>query len=258
MTPVALDIIIACILLLSALVAYFRGIIREAFTIVALIVASAASYFGGDKMISSFDKWLEVDKEAGAQAAAAVSKAAGSGTDATIIAHKELVFGVADPALVSVISAYASVFIFFYLVMALAGFALSRAVAEAGLGVVDRLFGAAFGFARGFLVIFLCFLPISFLFSHDMYPEWARNSISVPILEKSVAFVDQHIDLKKAVADNSKVLLEKIGKSEPPKKARSDEAAPLRDPQRSPLIGTPEEAELQSELFADERMARPQ
>lgn len=257
MTPVALDIIIACILLLSALVAYFRGIIREAFTIVALFVASGASYFGGDKMISSFDKWLEVDHETGAQAAEAVSKAAGSGTDATIIAHKDLIFGVADPALVSVISAYASVFVFFYLVMALAGFALSRAVAEAGLGVVDRLFGAAFGFARGFLVIFLCFLPISFLFGHDRFPDWAKNSISVPILEQSVAFVDQHIDLKKAVADNSRVLLDKIGKNGPPPK-KADDVAPMREPVRSPLIGSPDEAELQSELFADERMARPE
>lgn len=249
MTPAALDITIACILLLSALVAYFRGIIREAFTIVALIVAVAAAYFGGDKMIPSFDKWLKVDKERGQQAAEAVSKAAGSGTDASLVAGKDLIFGVADPALVSVICAYASVFIFFYLVMSLAGFALSRMVAESGLGIVDRLFGAAFGLARGFLVVFLCFLPVSFLFSHDRFPDWAKNSVSVPILEKSVAYVDAHIDLKKAVADNSRLLLDKIGKQK---------KAPKEEPPQRENYRTPEEEELHSELLEDERGAGPQ
>ncbi len=210
MTPAALDITIAIILLLSAIIAYFRGLIREIFTIVALIVASFGAYFGGDMMIASFDKWLHVDKKAGAEAANAVSKAAGSGTDAGLIASKHLIFGVIDPALASVVCAYASVFIFFYLVMSLVGYFVSRSVAESGLGIFDKLLGGVFGFVRGYLVVFLFFVPISFLIGQEKFPDWAKNSISVPILEQTLVFADDQLHLTDYVNSAGDKFKEKI------------------------------------------------
>lgn len=257
MTPAALDITIAIILLLSALVAYFRGIIREAFTIVALIVATTVTYFGGEHMIPFFNKWLKVDVRS-EQAAEAVSKAAAHGEDASI-AKQYLFMGLISWDHVAVICSYASVFIFFYLVMSLVGFFVSRAVNEAGLGLVDRLLGAGFGLARGFLVVFLCFLPISFMFKHDQFPEWAKNSVSVPILEQSVAFVDEKLDLKNRIQENGKLVLSKIQDYKrpeaAPEAAGKDKGAPVS---QSDMDDEDDNADLHREIMEDERKAMPQ
>ncbi|MDE1151991.1 MAG: CvpA family protein [Micavibrio sp.] len=260
MTPAALDIIIACILALSALVAYFRGLIREIFTIIALIVASGAAYLGGDMMIPSFDKWLHVDKKVGAEAANAVSKAAASGTDASLIAHKNLIFGIVDPSLASVVCAYASVFVFFWLVMSLVGYFISRTVAESGMGILDKILGAAFGLARGFLVVFLFFLPISFLIDQEKFPDWAKNSISVPILEQAVVIVNDHVDLKKFVAENGSSFISKVNKIElkhgikPKAEAKEDDTETR--PDNSDTKDAPNDTQLQQELMQDERDTR--
>ncbi len=257
MTPAALDITIAIILLLSALVAYFRGIIREAFTFVALLVAAGTAYFGGDMMISPFNKWLKVDQR-GEEAAAAVSKSAAAGAQIeTAMALKAHLFmGVMSYEQLATICAYASVFIFFYLVMTLVGYFASRAVNEAGLGIVDRLLGAGFGLARGFVVVFLCFLPISFMFDKDKLPDWAKNSVSVPILVQTVAFVDEKVDLKKLIADNGKTVIDKVSKYKRPPAEKPAEKT-VSPPEVSPAAGDDED-DLKQELLHDERQARPQ
>jgi membrane protein required for colicin V production len=244
MTPAALDIIIAVILALSMLVAYFRGIIREAFTIFALIVATSVTYFAGEIMIPSFNKWLKVD-ERGEQAAAAISKGANDVAQAAI-AKEHLIMGILSPEKTAVILSYLSVFVVIYLVMSLVGFFVSRAVNEAGLGVMDKVLGAGFGLARGFLVVFLCFLPISFLVKAENFPDWAKNSVSVPILQDSVAYVDSKVDLRKLVADNGREIISKIN-LKPSSKANA-EARPVTEE---------EEREMQEELLDDERTARP-
>lgn len=244
MTPAALDIIIAVILALSMLVAYFRGIIREAFTIFALIVATSVTYFAGEIMIPSFNKWLKVD-ERGEQAAAAISKGANDVAQAAI-AKEHLIMGILSPEKTAVILSYLSVFVVIYLIMSLVGFFVSRAVNEAGLGVMDKVLGAGFGLARGFLVVFLCFLPISFLVKAENFPDWAKNSVSVPILQDSVAYVDSKVDLRKLVADNGKEIISKIN-LKPSSKARA-EARPVTEE---------EEREMQEELLDDERRAGP-
>lgn len=55
MTPAILDIAVIVILLLSTLIAYFRGIIREIFTIIGLLAASFISYKFGHLLIPQFD-----------------------------------------------------------------------------------------------------------------------------------------------------------------------------------------------------------
>jgi len=252
MTPVALDTIIAIVLLLSALVAYFRGIIREAFTLVALGVAGLTSYFGGELMITHFNKWLKVDARS-EEAAAAVSKAAAAGAqlETAVAVKAHLFMGVLSYDKLSIICAYASVFVFFYLVMSLVGFFVSRAVTEAGLGVVDRLLGAGFGLARGALVVFLCFLPISFMVDHEKFPDWAKNSVSVPILEQSVAYVDEKIDLKKLISSSGKQVLEQVAK-------HKNVPAPAQSPAPATSYRSIAPAAGESdEIYEDERQAQP-
>lgn len=251
MTPDALDIIVAILLLLSAAMAWFRGLIKEVFTIVALFSATAASYFGGPLMIGPFERWMKVDKVTGEQAANAVSKAAGAGTDASI-AKANLFMGIASPEIVAKVAAFASVFLFIYFVMSLIGFFLSRTVNESGLGIVDKLGGAGFGLARGFLVVFLLYLPVSFMIEHETMPLWAKNSVTVPVLDKAVAFADNQFGLHDMIVDRGGEIAVKLGKKINPDAINVDE--PEEDPgAKVQTTQSTLQEELQQELTAEEK-----
>lgn len=211
MTPEALDITIGCILLFSGIVAYVRGLIREAFTIVALIAATAAAYFGGSLMTPAFRDWLHVKPGVGEQAAHAVSKAAGAGTDASLV-KADLFLGIISPEKAAVLFSYLSVFAVIYILMTLVGFFLSRTVNESGLSIVDRLLGLAFGLARGFLLVFLFYMPVHLMIKYDKYPDWAKNSVSVPILEEAAVYTDKHLDLAKFIESHGDQLVVKLKK----------------------------------------------
>jgi membrane protein required for colicin V production len=250
MTPDALDITVAVLLLLSAVMAWFRGLIKEVFTIVALFSASAASYFGGQLMIGPFERWLKVDKVTGEQAANAVSKAAANGTDASV-AKANLFMGIASPEIVAKVAAYASVFLFIYFVMSLIGFFLSRTVNESGLGILDKLGGAGFGLARGFLVVFLLYLPVSFMVEQERMPAWAKNSVTVPVLDKAVAFADNHFGLHDMIVDRGGEIAVKLGKKINPEdigKQTEERPEDRVEANHSAL-----QQELQQELSADEK-----
>ncbi|TAL30315.1 MAG: CvpA family protein [Alphaproteobacteria bacterium] len=254
MTPDALDITVGVILFLSMLIAYFRGIIREVFTIVALIAAMGSSYYGGSLMVPPFEKWLHVDteasKQADEQAAQAVSKAAGTSQDAAIVKGK-LAMGIIAKAHMAQICAYGSVFLFIYLVMSLVGFFITRAVAEAGLGIVDRLLGAGFGLARGFLVVFLTYLPVWYFYqgSHDPMPDWAKNSVSVPVLDKAVAFADEHLEFTKMIQKRGDALVLKLQQKRAAEEAKTQDDATISSHD--------DEKELQDELKDEEKQAPP-
>lgn len=218
MTPDALDITVGVILFLSMLIAYFRGIIREVFTIVALVAALGAAYVAGPLMIPPFEKWLNVDKDsqkvADQQAADAVSKAAAGGSADANVVKAKLIGGIIAHEHMAQICAYGAVFLFIYFVMSLIGFFLTRAVAEAGLGIVDKLLGAGFGLARGFVVVFLMYLPIWYYYqgNKEPMPDWAKNSVSVPVLEKAVVFADDHLGMTKIIQKRGDEIAKKLQK----------------------------------------------
>jgi membrane protein required for colicin V production len=276
MTPDALDITVAGVLILSAIFAYFRGLIREVFTIGALIAASGAAYAGGGLMLPAFEKWLHVDQDASKiadqQAADAVSKAASTGADPGM-AKTQLVMGVIGHEHMAQLCAYASVFFFIYMVMSLIGYFLARAITEAGLGVIDRLLGAGFGFARGFVLVLLAYLPFWYYYQdrHDPMPAWATSSISVPVLDKSVEFVDKNLGLGKIIAKQGDEVVKKLKDREAKKRAAGEDAAELHKPApaASPASMNGQEPpdeqgtqaadkkELQNELTDEERKTPP-
>lgn len=268
MTPDALDITVGVILFLSMLIAYFRGLIREVFTIVALVAAMGAAYIGGPLMVPTFEKWMNVDKDANKiadqQAADAVSKAAANGADAGVVKAK-LVLGVLAHEHVAQICAYGSVFLFIYLVMSLIGFFLTRAVAEAGLGIVDRLLGAGFGLARGAIFVFLLYLPAWYYYqgNTDPMPAWAKNSVSVPVLEKAAVFADDHLGMTKIIQQRGDELAKKLQKRAA--KFEDKEKAELNSNTQTPASDAnvqsppaPDQKELEDELKQEDRKGPPQ
>jgi uncharacterized membrane protein required for colicin V production len=250
MTPAVLDIIIASILLLSTGFAMYRGIIHEIFSIVGFVAAAGGSYFGGPALLPAFRRWLHVNADGGDAAAAAVSRAAGAdpAREAAAVVSgaakkSELILGLLSPGLAAQIGAYGSVFVVVFIIMSLLSFFLSRGVHEAGLGFVDRLAGAVFGFARGFAFVFLPFAVVFVLAGQNLerFPDWAKNSTSVPLMGRAYAYADNTFGLSKQIEDRGGAIALKFGKINP--------AAGLP---------TKEENELKDELSHEEKHKEPE
>ncbi len=204
MTPVALDIAIGAVIFLSTLIAYFRGIVKEFFTLAGLGLAVFVSMKAGHLLVPGLNKWLGVPLE---------------GSTPTAAEKAQKVLGILAPDLAAKAAAYGGTFLLVFLLMILVGFLITRWIKEAGLGVVDRLLGAGFGFARGFLLVFLVYVPCKYLNDQKEFPDWAKNSISVPILQSTLEWSKTHLDLDKMIEDHGgeiaiklkKVDIEKLG-----------------------------------------------
>jgi len=86
-----------------------------------------------------------------------------------------------------VAAAFVAVFIGALLVTSLAGLLLSKVVNSIGLGGVDRLLGAAFGAARGVLIVLAVAVLVG-LTSTPRQPYW-RDSASGPLLAQAVVML---------------------------------------------------------------------
>ena len=200
MTPLAFDLTIGAIIFLSTLIAYFRGIVREIFTLAGFALATFVAYKGGHLLMPGVGKWLGVLPEGGHE--------------------KADVLGLVTPTIGAYVISYGGVFLLIFTLMIIIRLLISRWINEAGLGVVDRLLGAGFGFLRGFLLIFVVYATCYYLISRDKFPEWAKDSYSVPILDSTLAWTKTHIDLDKIIEDRGsgiaikldKVDLDKVGK----------------------------------------------
>jgi membrane protein required for colicin V production len=229
MTPLALDIAIGLIIFLSTLAAYFRGLIKEVFTLLGLAVAVFLAYKLGHLLVPEFNQWLHVPEEG----------------DKT---KTELVWGLMSPALASKVFSYGGTFLSALLVMILLGHFISRWIQEAGLGIVDRLLGAGFGLLRGFLLVFLFYVPSTYLIEYKKFPDWAKNSFSVPVLQSALDWTNKTFELDKKIEDRGngiaikfdKVDLDKIG-AEAARQAEEELKAAIAKEEKEVQKGDPNE-----------------
>lgn len=170
MTPILLDTIIFVVVLLSIVVAFFRGFVREMLTIVNLAGAAAAAWFLSPLTLPAFNNWLGVTED---------------GEKAKDI------WGVIPPEIMATFLAYAAVFFAVFIILSLAGMAIAGGVAAMGLGPLDKFLGILFGAARGVLIVFLVFWPFRFFMSVEQFPGWATNSLSVPALDSAYVWADK-------------------------------------------------------------------
>ncbi len=118
------DIAVLALIVLSALLGLWRGVIRELFALAAWVVALMASFAIG-------------------------------GTVAAMLPKLQL----SDDALwLRSLLGHALVFVLAFVVLSVAGFVLSRLVRAVGLGLLDRAAGMVFGVLRGVLIIVLAVL----------------------------------------------------------------------------------------------------
>lgn len=152
--PVLVDIGVIVILLISAGVSFFRGLIKEVLTILGVLGGGFAALNFGASFTPITSKWfgIEEGKEAGK------------------------LFDLIPMEMAAHITAYAGIFIIVFIILQLASHLISSAAQALGLGPVDRTLGIFFGLIRGLLLLGVLYLPFHLILSEDNKKEWFEKS----------------------------------------------------------------------------------
>lgn len=148
------DIIVAAVLLISAAIAFMRGLIREVLTIVGLAGGLAAAYAFGPKVVKPVQDWLGVEPGV----------------------EPEKLFGVIPFDMLGMVLAYGGVFIVVVVALSVATHFLAEGARAMGLGPVDRTLGVIFGLLRGALVLGILYLPFYLLMDKEQKDSFFEGS----------------------------------------------------------------------------------
>jgi len=190
------DLVITVVLLLSAVIAFIRGFIREMLTIFGTIGALAASYFGGPYFIPYIHDWLGVVPDE----------------------QPERLLGILPYDILGNIIAYGTIFIVVVIVLSVFSHFLAEGVKSLGLGALDRTLGVIFGLARGALLLGLLYLPFHLMVEEETKARWFEGSKSYFYLEKTAAFMARFLpesakeDIEQKVGEGAESTREKLQK----------------------------------------------
>ncbi len=147
MSPLVIDIGCVVVVFLSLLIGYFRGFIQSLLSVLSWIVAAWGTWQYADLVIPHF-------------------------ADFNL-----------DPAL-QVIAANLALFFALLLAATVISALISRVIVVQTIVGIDRTLGAAFGIARGVLIVMVLALVSSFAFMSDA--SWWSDSVALAILEPYV------------------------------------------------------------------------
>jgi membrane protein required for colicin V production len=164
------DAVVLAAVIISAVVAFLRGFIRELLTIVGVVGGLAGAYFGGPVLQPVMRGWLGVQE--GAEKA-------------------DKLFDVIPMTIVADICAYGSIFLIVVILLSVASHFLAGAVKAVGLGPIDRILGILFGVARALLLMSLLYLPVYLLTGKEERNEWPvlQGSYSRSYIERGAEWI---------------------------------------------------------------------
>ena len=140
------DGLVAAVILLSGLLAFFRGFVKEALAIGAWVGAAFAALYGFKFARPIARQFISVDMIADATAAAVL-------------------------------------FIAALIVLSMISGAVSRLVQGSVLSALDRSLGFLFGLARGAVIVCLALLVLNWAVPKDQRPDWIANARTLPAIE---------------------------------------------------------------------------
>ena len=141
------DVAVVAILLLSGLLAYSRGLVREVLAVAVWVGAGLAALYG--------------------------------------FAHvRPLVHEYVPTPWLADIGAGAGLFVVAFLLFTVISRPVVRRVRDSAFRTADRSLGFLFGVVRGAVVVCLVFLLMSWLFPAGQQPEWITTASSRPYVEK--------------------------------------------------------------------------
>ncbi len=161
-----IDIGVALTLLISAVLAYARGLVHEALSIGGWIGAALATAFFYPIAQPFARNLIPIE-------------------------------------LAADLSAGVLIFILTLVVLSLVTRALSARVKESALNMLDRSLGFLFGLARGALLVCVAYLALEFLVPREEQPEWITSARTMPLITQGAATLlefipdDTNIELPK-------------------------------------------------------------
>jgi membrane protein required for colicin V production len=191
-----IDIAALVILLVSAVIAFLRGFIREILTIFGTLGAFAAAYLLGGTLAPLIENML------------------GVGDTDTI----PRLFGILPYDILAKIIAYASIFIVVIVSLSLLSHFIAESVKSMGLGAIDRTFGFIFGLLRGIFIIGLLYLPVHIFVEQEDKNKWFEHSTTHFYIEKTSTLLAHFLpgdtsDAVKNAASDIEDTAEALGKS---------------------------------------------
>ena len=157
------DIVVGAVVLISALISFLRGFIREVLTIIGVVGGILAALFLGPKFIPIVNNWYGVEDGA----------------------EVEKLFDLVPMDILASITAYLLIFIVVVVVLSVASHFLAAGAKAMGLGPVDRTLGVIFGIVRAFILLGLLYLPFHLLVKPETKEEFFEDSRTHIFIEKT-------------------------------------------------------------------------
>jgi membrane protein required for colicin V production len=185
---VLVDIGVIVILLISAAVSFFRGLIKEILTIFGVLGGGFAALNFGASIVPITSKWFGIE----------------DGKDAGKL------FDLIPMDMAAQVTAYAGIFVIVFIILQLASHLISSALQAIGMGPVDRTLGIFFGIARGLLLLGVLYLPFHLILPEDSKKEWFEKSQTMLFVKGTtewlISFVPQEKSSKDVVNETKEKL----------------------------------------------------
>jgi len=158
-----IDIVVGAVVLISALIAFLRGFIREVLTILGVVGGILAAVFFGPDLAPVMRGWLGV-----------------SDGDET-----GKLFDLVPMVIVADVLAYGLVFIIVVIILSVISHFTAGAAKAMGLGPVDRTLGVVFGIVRAVVLLGLLYLPFHLLMDEKTKEDLFSGSKTHIFIEKT-------------------------------------------------------------------------
>jgi membrane protein required for colicin V production len=145
-----LDIILAGIMIISALLALMRGFTREVLSLIAWVMAALAAFFAvlNDEL-------------------------------------KQMTMQYIEPQLVAVIALGGAVFLVVLVIASLISVKISDMVVDSSAGAFDRSLGFIYGLARGLVLVAIAFIFYDKLTPIESQQPWIKNARTMPLIQRT-------------------------------------------------------------------------
>jgi membrane protein required for colicin V production len=148
------DVLVLIVLLVSALIAFLRGAIREILTILGVVGGLAAAWYAGPLLIPHMEGWLGVKEGV----------------------EPEKLLGILPYDLLAHILSYGLIFIVVVIILSIISHMIAETARAIGLGPVDRTLGVIFGLARGVLLLGVIYFPFHLMLGPEEKEQWFEGS----------------------------------------------------------------------------------
>lgn len=183
-----IDIVVALVVICSALISFMRGFIREVLTIAGVVGGLLAAVFVGPSLAPTVRMWFGVGEDSDPE-------------------KVEKLFGIIPMEVVADVTTYGAIFIAVVIVLSVLSHFISGAAKAVGLGPVDRSLGVIFGVARALVLLGLFYLPFHMMMDDRNKERYLKDSQTIYFIEKIALAMQAYLPESDEVAKDTDDLI---------------------------------------------------